>query len=132
MLDLSWIFPIKRAEGLDRSGAKERGGAHRALYSFFIALGAPVRKLLQLFASLFALFLPLLLLLFLSFPSFVSSFDSTIRVGDTRWPRSEKNNNSAISEARGRLALLLFFFLFRATNSAGVRASSISSHRLRR
>lgn len=91
MLDLSWIFPIKRAEGLDRSGAKERGGAHRALYSFFIALGAPVRKgksreissnsSLRYLLFFFLFFFSFFFLFLLSFPPSIPRYELATLVG---------------------------------------------------
>lgn len=44
MLDLSWIFPIKRAEGLDRSGAKEEGVHTEPYIRFSLPLGHRLEK----------------------------------------------------------------------------------------
>ena len=131
-------------------------GHHRlekGSHGVFSSRSPPIRFVLPRCSFLF-LSLSLSLSVFLWPPpssSLVSTSNFSVRVGDTRWLCSEKNNNSAIFggtrlQTNGRLTLVvlsfislsLLLFLLRlfvilllrfATNPAGVRAPSITIRR---
>lgn len=126
MLDLRGSFQLSGLKGLVSIRCKEREGCTRpcSCSSLLFLVGRRERsekgshKVLEKSPWTRSLFIRLRSSFLSHFVSFfglllrVSSSNFSIRAGDIRWLFSEKDNNSAISEARGSEPTVVWVYVF--------------------